>query len=57
MDLTKEQKEKLQRLADEMAFEAKKVREDYKTNPSQVSSSITQVNINSPILNKNSDDN
>ena len=57
MELTKEQKEKLQKLASEMAIEAKNVREDYKKNPSEMSGSITQLNINSPILNKNSDDN
>ena len=38
--LTKEQKEELKRLADDIVEEAKKVKEDYKENPSDVSGSI-----------------
>ena len=39
-ELTKEQKEELKRLADDIVEEAKKVKEDYKENPSDVSGSI-----------------
>ena len=39
-ELTKEQKEELKRLADDIVEEAKKEKEDYKENPSDVSGSI-----------------
>ena len=51
-DLTKEQQEELQELTNEITSEAKKVREDYNNNPSEISGSITQVHINSPELDK-----
>ena len=48
--LTKREKEELQKLADEIMNEAKDVVEDYEINPSELSGSITQVHIDSPIL-------
>ena len=54
-ELDDEKLEELQRLSDQIAVEAKIVVKDYKDNPSETSGSITQVNINSPILNKKSD--
>tara|TARA_Y100001963_G_scaffold126867_1_gene179762 strand:- start:969 stop:1214 length:246 start_codon:yes stop_codon:yes gene_type:complete len=50
VELKNKQKEELQKLADEMAEEAKKVREDYKNNPSELSGSVTQVHEDSPLL-------
>ena len=49
-ELTKKQKEELQRLAEEMAEEAKKVRLDYKDNPSEESGSRVHIHQNSPFL-------
>ena len=49
-ELTKKQKEELQKLTDEIIQDAKKVRLDYKENPSEMSGSITQVHENSPFL-------
>ena len=40
----------MEKLRRSMTDEAKKVREDYKDNPSENSGSVTQVNINSPSL-------
>ena len=48
--LTKKQQEELQKLTDELIRDAKKVRLDYKENPSEMSGSITQVHENSPFL-------
>ena len=50
MDLTKEQLKELGELAKAVTKEAKKVVKDYKNNPSEMSSSITQISINSPLL-------
>jgi len=50
-ELTKEQKEELKRLADEIMNLATSVVDDYEMNPSEISGSITQVHINSPVLN------
>ena len=52
MKLTKRDKKELEKLQKEIIEEAKKVVEDYTKNPSEMSGSVTQVNINSPILNK-----
>ena len=52
MKMTKKDKQELKRLQDEITKEAKKVVEDYIKNPSEMSGSVTQVNINSPLLNK-----
>ena len=49
-ELTKEQKEELKRLADEIMNLATSVVDDYETNPSEMSGSITEVHIDSPIL-------
>jgi|TARA_R110000824_G_scaffold114198_1_gene264576 hypothetical protein len=49
-ELTKEQKKELQKLADDMTQEAKKVRLDYKENPSDMSGSVHYVHENSPFL-------
>ena len=51
--LTKKQKEELKLLMKEVSFEAKKVREDYKKNPSNMSGSIVQIHENSSILSEN----
>tara|TARA_Y100000034_G_C6545139_1_gene235337 strand:- start:187 stop:423 length:237 start_codon:yes stop_codon:yes gene_type:complete len=48
--LTKKQQEELQKLTDEIIQDAKKVRLDYKENPSEISGSITQIHENSPFL-------
>jgi hypothetical protein len=48
--LTKEQKEELKRLADEIMNLATSVVDDYEMNPSEMSGSITEVHIDSPIL-------
>ena len=49
-DLSKEQKKELQKLADDMAKEAKSVRLDYKNNPSEISGSEIHIHENSPYL-------
>ena len=54
-ELTKEQKEELKRLADEIMNLATSVVDDYETNPSEMSGSVTQVHMDSPILDE--DDN
>ena len=40
----------LQKLAEEMINEAKKIREDYKNNPSEMSGSYIHIHENSPYL-------
>ncbi len=54
-DLTKEQKEELEKLQKEIIDEAKKVVEDYVDNPSDISGSVVNIHQNSPFL--DSDDN
>ena len=49
-ELTKEQQEELQKLANDMLGEAEKVKEDYKSNPSNISGSFVSVHENSPFL-------
>ena len=49
-ELTKEQKEELKRLADEIMNLATSVVDDYEMNPSETSGSITEVHMNSPVL-------
>ena len=51
----KEQQELLQRLADEIMNLATEVVQDYELNPSEISGSITEVHIDSPLL-KDKDD-
>ena len=50
MELTKEQKQELRKLAFEASIEAKIVVEDYKKTPSEISGSMIQVHIDSPLL-------
>ena len=49
-DLTKEQKEELEKLQKEIVDEAKKVVEDYVDNPSEISGSTVNIHKNSPFL-------
>ena len=49
-ELTKKQKEELQRLVDEIMNLSTKVVEDYEEMPTELSGSITQINENSPFL-------
>ena len=49
-DLTKEQKEELEKLQKEIVDEAKKVVEDYVDNPSEISGSVVNIHQNSPFL-------
>ena len=49
-ELTKKQKEELQKLAEEIMNLSAEVVEDYKLIPSEISGSIVQVNENSPFL-------
>jgi len=49
-ELTKEQKEELKRLADEIMNLATSVVDDYEMNPSEMSGSVTQIHIDSHIL-------
>ena len=49
-DLTKEQKEELEKLQKEIVDEAKKVVEDYVDNPSEISGSTVSIHQNSPFL-------
>ena len=49
-DLTKEQKEELEKLQNEIIDEAKKVVENYVDNPSDISGSTISIHQNSPFL-------
>ena len=49
-DLTKEQREELEKLQKEIIDEAKKVVEDYVDNPSEISGSVVNIHQNSPFL-------
>ena len=49
-DLTKEQKEELEKLQKEIVDEAKKVVEDYVDKPSEISGSTINIHENSPFL-------
>ena len=49
-ELTKEQKEELEKLQKEIIDEAKKVVEDYVDNPSDISGSTVSIHQNSPYL-------
>ena len=48
--LTKKEKEELQRLIDDLTYDAKEVVLDYTNNPSEISGSITEVHEDSPYL-------
>ena len=52
-DLTKEQKEELEKLQKEIVDEAKKVVENYVDNPSDISGSVVSIHENSPFLDEN----
>ena len=52
-DLTKEQREELEKLKNEILDEAKKVVEDYVDNPSEISGSTINIHQNSPYLDSN----
>ena len=49
-DLTKKQKEELEKLKKEIIDEAKKVVENYVDNPSDISGSTVNIHENSPFL-------
>ena len=55
-ELTIEQKEELQKLIDELNDTAKDVFRDYNNKPTEMSGSITQVHIDSPILDDEEND-
>ena len=54
-DLTKEQREELEKLQKEIIDEAKKVVEDYVDNPSDTSGSVVNIHQNSPFLDEDED--
>ena len=49
-DLTKQQKEELEKLQKEIVNEAKKVVENYVDNPRDISGSVVNIHQNSPFL-------
>jgi len=49
-DLTKQQKEELEKLQKEIVNEAKKVVDNYVDNPSDISGSVVNIHENSPFL-------
>jgi hypothetical protein len=51
--LTNKQKEELQKLAELVQQDAELVIKDYKETPSDMSGSITQIHIDSPLLEEN----
>ncbi len=55
-DDKKLEKEELERLKKEILEEARKVKEDYKKNPSEMSGSVVSVHENSPYLDTKKDD-
>ena len=55
-DLTKEQKEELEKLQKEIIDEAKKVVEDYVDNPTDISGSVVNIHQNSPFLDSDEND-
>ena len=48
--LSKEDKEELQKLTDEITEEAKNVVEDYVKNPSEISGSVIEIHEDSPFI-------
>ena len=54
-DLTKEEKEELEKLQKEIIEEAKKVVDNYVENPSDISGSVVNIHQNSPYLDSNED--
>ena len=55
-DLTKEQKEELEKLQNEIIDEAKKVVDNYVDNPSEISGSTISIHQNSPFLDTDNKD-
>ena len=55
-DLTKQQKEELEKLQKEIVNEAKKVVENYVDNPSDISGSVVNIHQNSPFLDTDEND-
>tara|TARA_B100000287_G_scaffold390569_1_gene401560 strand:- start:23 stop:256 length:234 start_codon:yes stop_codon:yes gene_type:complete len=53
--LTKEQKEELQSLIDEISAEAKELKLDYESNKSELSGSVIHIHENSPYLDTESE--
>ena len=54
-ELTKEEREELEKLQNEIIDEAKKVVEDYVDNPSDISGSVVNIHQNSPFLDSDDD--
>ena len=54
-DLTKKEKEELEKLQKEIVDEAKKVVEDYVDNPTDISGSVVSIHQNSPYLDTKKD--
>ena len=54
-ELTKEEREELEKLQNEIIEEAKKVVEDYVDNPSDISGSVVNIHQNSPFLSSDED--
>ena len=55
-ELTKEQREELEKLQKEILEEAKKVVDDYVDNPSDISGSVVNIHQNSPFLDTDEND-
>ena len=55
-ELTKEQREELEKLQKEILEEAKKVVDDYVDNPSDISGSVVNIHQNSPYLDSDKND-
>ena len=55
-DLTKEEREELEKLKKEILDEAKKVVDDYVDNPSEISGSTINIHQNSPFLDSDEND-
>jgi len=55
-ELTKKEKEELEKLQQEIIDEAKKVVEDYVDNPSEISGSTIGIHQNSPYLDSDGND-
>ena len=54
-ELTKKQKKELQILLEEILSLSTEVVSDYNSNPSEMSGSITQIHIDSPLLDETND--
>ena len=52
-ELTKQEKEELEKLKNEIIDEAKKVVENYVDNPTDISGSVVNIHQNSPFLDSN----